>query len=604
MPTNNIVGNLMLNNDNYGYKEEIRHIFDSYAAEGVELANDMSAVIYNPESKLNFVNMVLESLTSSKLFTDANCTSDPFYSNYPDRVEQLINNSMKSIAAESAMIGYAPIVAYNPFFLKKQWIDCIFKDVLMTEIPEKPVIEIGFERRWLKDLEGKEYPLPECLYDDDLVRKLLNASTGLNISEEPIDIDKVKGLYLIDPTYIPGVVAGDVSVELTHNITICKAVVKGSDGTTTYTVPCNIGLDISTHNFVRGNIKYSVVDEDTGEVTETIEDNLIGQIDFRTNKITVMSTTGNTTQICLRGKIANRWNQRSLDTVRRVDKLEKTMPESGPRLNTAVTIEDAADALALQNIDQIADNINIMGATLANLHDGELKLFLVDSGDTQLSAQSIGIPYNDLSNQKMVEVAHFDTMPYEEFNGRITEWMKDAREYFERLIGELKKKLRTQNIMLAAVCNPNLVRFLQDGINWVFTEDTTLSGVKLAYNFGIYTGSSDRVHIITTQRLHENDGIRIIAIPLTQELITFKSYMYSMVIDRNYRNPMHSLVPNIMATHRTLTFEVFPVQGIFYIDGRELNSPQTIKRNPTQITPPAPPSPGGTDTEDGNPTVD
>lgn len=597
MPTNNIVGNLMLNNDNYGYKEEIRQIFDSYAAEGVELANDMSAVIYNPESKLNFIDMVLESLTSSKLFTDSSCTSDPFYSNYPARVEQLINNSMKSIAAESAMIGYAPIVAYNPFFLKKQWIDCIFKDVLMTEIPEKPVIEIGFERRYLKDLEGKEYPLPECLYDDDLVRKLLNASTGLNISEEPINIDKVKGLYLIDPTYIPGVVAGDVSVELTHNITICKAVVKGSDGTTTYTVPCNIGLDISTHNFVRGNIKYSVVDEDTGEVTETIEDNLIGQIDFRTNKITVMSTTGATTQICLRGKIANRWNQRSLDTVRRVDKLEKTMPESGPRLNTAVTIEDAADALALQNIDQIADNINIMGATLANLHDGELKLFLVDSGDTQLSAQSIGIPYNDLSNQKMVEVAHFDTMPYEEFNGRITEWMKDAREYFERLIGELKKKLRTQNIMLAAVCNPNLVRFLQDGINWVFTEDTTLSGVKLAYNFGIYTGSSDRVHIVTTQRLHENDGIRIIAIPLTQELITFKSYMYSMVIDRNYRNPMHSLVPNIMATHRTLTFEVFPVQGIFYIDGRELNSPQTIKRNPTQVTPP---TTGGTDnTEDG-----
>lgn len=576
MKLNNVVGNITESDNDAGYKAEVSEIFNSYAAEGIELTRDFGNVISDPTSRQQFVDTVLESVTTSPVFTNQACTNDPFYGNYNERVGQLVENSMKQIATESAMIGYAPIVAYNPFFLKKQWIDCIFKDVLMTEIPKTPVIEIGYERRWLKDLEGNEYPLPEALYDDNLLRKLMDAATGLNLSEDPIDLATVKNLYLIDPKYIPGVTANDISVELTHNIYICKVYMKGTDGTE-YEVPTNIGIDISTHNFVKGHVHYTVLDTD-GEVSEELEDDLYGMINFRESKITVMGTTGVVTKICLRGKIANRFNQRALTTERRVEKIEKTMPESGPRLDTAITIEDAADALALQNIDLIADNINIMGATLANLEDGEIKLFLADSADAQLKGQQLGLVYNELDNSPMIEVSRFNTLPYEQYAGNVTTWMKDAREYFERLIGALKQKLRTQNLMLVAVCNPNLVRFLQDGINWVFSDDTSVSGVKLSYNFGIYTGSSDRVHIVTTQRLKEDDGIRVIGIPLTQELMTYKHYKYNMVIDRGYRNPMYTLTPNLMATHRTLTFEIFPMQGLMYIDGREMFSPSTLVR--------------------------
>ena len=576
MKLNNVVGNITSADTNLGYKEEVSHIFNAYAAEGVDLINDMYSVISTPQNKEAFIGTVMESMATSPVFTSAACASDPFYGNYAARSEQLLDNTLKSIAQESVMIGYAPIVAYNPFFLKKQWIDCIFKDVLMTEIPKSPLIEIGFERNWVKDLEGNEYALPEALYDDDIVRKLINASTGLNIKEEPIALTATKNLYLIDPTYIPGVTAGDVSVQLTHDLHIFKVIMSDSESKE-HEVPCNICLDVSTSTFVKGHVKYTVLKDD-GTVKEVLEDDLHGAVDFRTNKISVMSVTGKVTKICLRGKIAGRFNQRSLDTVRRVEKIEKTMPESGPRMNTAITIEEAADALALQNIDLIAYNTNIMGATLANLEDGEIKLFLTESGEAQQKAQRMGIVYDELDNSPMFEVARFNTMPYQQYTGRITDWMKDAREYFERLLGRLKTKLRSQNLMLVAVSSPTLVRFLQDGVNWVFSEDTTISGVKLSYNFGIYTGSSDRVHIVTSQRLKDEDGIRIIAIPLTQELITFKHYKYNMVIDRNYRHPMYDLVPNIMATQRTLTFEIFPLQGMMYIDGRELTSPDTLIR--------------------------
>lgn len=576
---NGVIGNITASDTDAGFKSEVKAVLESYNHQGVDLINDLPNIIASPASKEAFIGALTESMSDSPLYNNPVCAKEPFYNNYADRVEQLLDNTLDSIAMESVMTGYAPIVAYNPFFLKKQWIDCIFKDVLMTEIPKTPVVEMGFERRYLKDLEGNEYPLPEALYDDELVKNLMDAATGLNIKEDPIDITKCKDLSLIDPTYIPGVIAGDHTVELTPNIHVCAVVMKDSESNE-HTVPINMTVDISTHNFVNGAIKFDVIDSASGDVKETLTDELVGRVNFKDGKVTVMSTNGTVTKVCFRGKTANRFNQRSLDVVRRVEKIEKVMPESGPRLNSAVTIEDAADALALQQIDVIADNINIMGSTLANFEDAEIKSFLVNSFEAQKKGNEAGIKYNELGNNTMIVEGSFNALPYEGYSITIPEWMKASREYFERIVGALKLKLRSSNVMIVAVANPNIVRFLQDGINWVFSDDTQISGVKLSYNFGIYTSAQDRVHILTSMRMNEDEGIRFVVIPLTQELITFKHFKYNVCIDRNYRHPLFSLVPNIMATQRTLTFEILPVAGQMKIEGRDLFSPETLKREP------------------------
>lgn len=579
----NVVGNVAVSDDSLGFKSEVQGVFESYLTQGVNLIQSLPQIIGDETSKQEFIGAMMESMTSSPLYTNTECTKDVFYRNYQDRAEQLLDNSLHTIATESAMTGYAPIVAYAPFFLKKQWIECIFKDILMTEIPKTPVVQFAFERRYLRDLEGQEYPLPEALYDDELAKKLMDAATGLNIKEDPIDISLCKNLNLIDPTYIPGVLAGDHTVELTPNITIFKVVLKDSNNQT-HEFPMNAVCDVTTHQWIKTKVQYDVRDTD-GNVTETLTDELMGKVDFKDGKVTVMSTTGAVTKVCFRGKTANRFNQRSLDVVRRVEQIEKVMPESGPRLNSAVTIEDAADALALQNIDVIADNINVMGSTLANFEDAEIKKYLYDQFEAAKLArdtlQNVGVAYNELDQNDWIAEGGFDAVPYEGYAVNITNWMKDSREYFERLIGALKTKLRSTNVIIIAYSHPNIIRFLQDGINWVFSDDTQISGVKLSYNFGIYTSAQDRVHILTSMRMSEDDGIRFVVIPLTNELITFKHYKYNVVIDRNYRNPLYSLVPNIMATQRTLTWSVFPVQGKMTINGRDMFSPDTLHRAST-----------------------
>ena len=579
MDNTEIIGKIQHSDSDMGFKSEVKGVFESYQAQGINLIQDLPSVIANPSSKQAFIGTATESMSDSVLMTNSAASKDPFYGSYVNCVEQLLDNTLDSIATESIMTGYAPIVAYNPFFLKKQWIDCVFKDVLMTEIPKTPVINIGFERRYAKDSEGNEYPLPEALYDDEITKKLLDEATGLNIKEEPIDINLLKGLSLIDPTYIPGVVTGDHTVELTPGLTVVAATVKDSAGTD-HKVAMNMTVDITTHNFVNGSVSYKVIDDTTGEVTETITDELVGKVDFKKGTVTMMSTSGAVTHVVLRGKTANRFNQRSLSVERRVEHIQKVMPESGPRLNTAVTIEDAADALALQNIDIIADNINVMGATLANFEDAEINMFLKQSFQAQKDGLANFVKYDELKDNIMIAEAEFDALAFDTFAGRLTDWMKDSREWFERTIAALKTKLRSSNVMIVAVAHPNLIRFLQDGINWVFSDDTQISGVKLSYQFGIYTSAQDRVHIVTTMRMNEDDGIRFLVIPLTNELITYKHYKYNVMIDRNYRNPVYQLTPNILATQRTLTFEILPVQGLLKINNRDMHSPSTLKRNP------------------------
>lgn len=575
---NNVVGNNYTADNSAGFKSEVKHVFESYSAHGVNLANDMLGIISSPSDKQEFMANVIESLTDTPLFTNSACASSPFYNNYGARAEQLLENSLDSIATESALIGYAPIVAYNPFFLKKQWIECVFKDVLMTEVPKSPVINLAFEKRYLKTLDGTEYSLPECLYDDTTVKTLMAASTGSPLKEDGIAIASCKGLALINTTYVndSAIVSNDPSVELTPDIHIWKVDLSKVVNSETITASCNVNIktDITTHNFVKGKIHYVKYDTDGTTVKATYDDELVGNVDFENGKLSVFSTSGDVTKIYLRGKVANRWNNRSIDVVRRTEQLQYVMPESGPRMNSSVTIEDASDALVLQNIDVIADNVDMMGRTLANFEDAEIKMFLDDSFDAQANAQSGVFGYD----ANMTVSGTFDALPYDTYARNISDWMKDSREYFERVIAGLKNKLYTSDAVVVAVAHPNVIRFLQDGINWVFTDDTQISGMKISYNFGIYTSAQDRVHVITSYRMKESDGIKFVVIPLTPELITFKHYKYNTVIDRNYRNPMHTLTPNIMCTQRTLTFEVLPVQGKLNITGRDLFSPTTLKR--------------------------
>ena len=105
IPTNNVVGNNYKSDNSLGFKSEVKHAFESYQQRGINLTNAFMSILTSPENREEFIGSVIESLTTSPVFTEKNCANEAFYDNYTERVEQLIDNSMKSVATESAMLG-------------------------------------------------------------------------------------------------------------------------------------------------------------------------------------------------------------------------------------------------------------------------------------------------------------------------------------------------------------------------------------------------------------------------------------------------------------------------------------------------------------------
>lgn len=576
---NSLVGTMSPVSASQAFKDDVSHVIEAYDAMGGSVVDNMSVIARNSRCRRDFVDMVMESVINDPSLSSGVAQDDPFYSTYAERLDQLIDNSLVEMARESVMTGYAPIQSYAPFMLKRQWVSCVWKDVLAADVAKSNIIKLQMEQRWVKDAEGNRYQIPDVYYNKSLMAKLLEDSTGVSLKEDPIEIGQLKNACLIDNAngfFKEELKYADANASqvLTHDYTIFKVIFTDSEGTE-HSVPCDVKVDVSTHVLINGNnLKCTVYNED-GTIKEVLTDSIVGNVDFDTGCVSVFATSGKITKVCQRGKAANRFNWRSLSVERTIKPLTFYMPESGPRLNAAVTIEEAQDAIVLNNTDLYADNTDMMGDVLANLQDIGIKSFVDQSYEVHNALNHGPFGYEE----KFTAEGSFNAVPIQNFAIGIDAWMNQAKEYFERVLEELKYKLKTPDIIMCAVCHPSLVRYLKADVRWIFSDQTDVSGVKLAYKVGVTNSNGDRVHIITSTYMSVDEPIRIIAIPTTTECITFKHIMHSAIIDRGYQNPLEPLVPNVMATQRTLTFEVTPVQGNFTITGRGNGAPTQYAGN-------------------------
>jgi hypothetical protein len=149
------------------------------------------------------------------------------------------------------------------------------------------------------------------------------------------------------------------------------------------------------------------------------------------------------------------------------------------------------------------------------------------------------------------------------------EWRsKQIRYYFERVLSYLKTKLRDERIMFAVSANTMIMEYLtatNDDIKWVLNQGSNVGGVQLDYKFGVTTVNGTRVQFIASQKEEAEKGFRIVVLPLTDTVITYRQYQYSFNIETNYRNPITPNIPNIMCCQRYENVSVLPIQSNFYI---------------------------------------
>lgn len=473
---------------------------------------------------------------------------DPYLAMMPEKLEQLYENSRTNIIEESYGVStMSPIVAYSLPILKKSFLQCNAKDIVMTEVASKPVVKIAFERKFLRDKKGAKYYIPEVFYNDEY-KKVSQLAKGKEINGD-WHTQPMQDLPLL--TLSGGTIEARDEFALDFHISALKMEINGQE----HIEEVDIKPDLGANN----SFVYRVSAEKDGHKVEEI---ISGSVDFYHGTVSISSTGKAIKAVKFGGHLSNQNNVESLDLGRERETKHWHIGE-GERLNSGFTIEKIKDMKAMLNIDVVPEIIADMSTVLTQFEDSTVLSFVKESLERWKDKKQLPWGYSE----GFVETAKFNCVPD---HGMLTQsdWIeKELKFRIDRLVGKLKTKLKTQDIMFTLFAHPNNIELLSPSVNWLFDEATKVGGVQLDYRFGVMTTNRCRIHVVSSLKVDEAEGLRIIAQPTTAEHITFKHYKYSLNIENNYRNAQTPLTPNIMATHRHMTKEVLPVQAQLILEG-------------------------------------
>lgn len=473
---------------------------------------------------------------------------------HKDRLEQLFENTAMEIVAESSIGQLDPIVGTSLPILKKNFLECHSKDIVMTEVPSTPIVKQTFERKFFKDKLGKKYYIPEVFYNEDY-KEVVDAARGKKISSKWYANLPIQDLDIL------GESGGSLQFrdELAYDFVIeaVKIEVPAASGVELKEVT---GLSIAP-DYSTGNGTYRV--KTTGHNDVVVEETIMLQMDFYAGKVTVATAGDKIKEVRFGGHLKNENNTETVELDRERETMTWVIPDD-VKLNTGITVEKIRDQKALFNIDVTADLISDMSQTLTQLEDSRILSFLDESLNKWKGRKNLPFGYD----QGFTEFAAFNAVPPATTIAMQSQYISSELKFnLERQITRLKKKLRSNDIMFVIYGNPENITLIQDQVKWIIQEDTKIGGIQLEYSFGVYMSNKDRIHVVSSMKVDESKGLRIVAFPTSKEIITFKHLKYSLNIENSYRNPFTPLTPNIMATSRYLTTEVLPVQGQMVITG-------------------------------------
>lgn len=515
------------------------------------------------------INTILKNPTYKEVYKEhligdvlTESVDDAYFNTHIQKLEQLFENSAYEILEESAVAQLNPIVGSALPILKKNYLDCVSKDIVLTEVPTKPVIKNSFERKFLKDRAGNKYYIPEIFYDDQY-KQVMSKAKGAALPDVflPDETDKQSGIKFPLHDYdLLGKVGGSIEKRDTLSLNLAIAAVQMQVGSETVEVP----LQGCIPDLGANNTFYQQVTA-TNSSEETATDYVMGRVDFYTGKVSVSSTNGKIKAVKFSGNLSNENNNNTLELDRERE-VKTWQIGDGEKLNSGLTTEKIKDMKALLDIDVAAETISDMSDVLTQAEDGNILGFVRDSYEVWKTKKQLPFGYKD----GFTEEAKFSCVPPTQISIPGSQWLNTELKFaISRFIDKLKVKLKEPDIMFVIAGHPNNITLIDDSVNWVIDNNTKMGGVQFNYSFGVLTDSKDRVHVVSSLKVPESEGLMVIAYPLTNKVITFKHYKYSMSIENGYRNPFTPLTPNIMATSRYLTTELLPVQGRFILTDTE-----------------------------------
>lgn len=550
----NVVGSFITDKQ-LDFKNGVKALFEGFkGAYSIDAIDNLVGVLKVDSLKEDYKQRLIGDVLESSF-------DDPYYAMLPQKLEQLFENTSLEIVRESSVAQLAPIVGISLPILKKNFLECHSKDIVMTEVPAKPIVKISFERKFLKDKDGQKYYIPDIFYND-AYKSVVDLTKGTPIDDSWYP--KTGTLPMQDLpilTLSGGSMAARDSLAYDFCITSIKIEVPDKDGVATIKTleGYEIQPDMASNNSFYCRIKT------VGDNGTPVEDILLGSADLYNGTVSIGTTAGKIKQVKFGGHLSNENNMNTVELDRERTNKEWKIPD-GQRINTGLTIEKIRDYRALFDLDITTEIIADMSTVLTQFEDSSTLNFLDDSLNKWRGKKDLPFGYSD----GFVESATFSCTPPSNIMVTPSSWIgSELKYYLNRHIDQLKTKLRTSDIMFVVYGHPNNITLIQDDVKWVIDEDTKVGGIQLDYAFGVMTTNKNRIHVVSSLKVPATSGLRVVAYPLSKEIITFKHYKYSLNIENIYRNPFTPLTPNVMGTSRYLNTEVLPVQGEFLLTNNQ-----------------------------------
>ncbi len=556
------VGNFVMEGDR-DFRDNLAAVLEGYKQKyQVDPVFKMADIVSNDILFESYKEELFSDVLDGTMESSFNHVDDGsgYFSLHADKLEQLVNNTREELVSEATAIGQlAPIVSLTLPILKKEYLEMNFKEVLQTVVADKPVINIAYERKFLKDVQGNKYYIPDIFYDKSY-RDITSKSVGKPVSSKWYPETGDMPIQDLDMLVESG---GSLERrdQLSYDFRIdkIKVEVAGNSGTEVVEVPVDVKPDMATQAF-----SYTIEVSDTKETDpQKHKCSVYGSFDPYSGKVSVAGI--GIKAVHFAGHLSNSNNTEIVELDRERKNMQYTIAEK-ERFNTGITIERIRDEKALANIDTTVELVADMTEVCAQTKDSNIQAFLEDSFQAVLAAKDFAPMGYNIQFAKSIS---FDMQKSSDYMIPESEWRSpQLRMYFGRVIGIMKQQLRQTALMFVVCGNPYVIeRFFEtdDRCHWVIDNNTKIGGVKFDYKFGVTIMDGCRVHIIASMKEDIEKGLRIVAYPLSETFLTYRQYDYSFNIENNYRNPLTPNIPNCMAVQRYENIEFLPLQWEFYI---------------------------------------
>ena len=485
---------------------------------------------------------------AEELYTDAQAfgkyidkLTEGFNAEDAENLRSLLENNRMQVLAEASLAGIPPITALNAPTIVKMWAKSGLKNVIPTQVVDKPVFSVLSNHPYMIK-NGVKYELPFNRHDA-FDQGQLKEQFVLEITP-----GSSKALTKLDFVTVTG-----------NDNAVIKCGPKDHEETVTATSP--IGkrlatneidyLEILTIDEKAVNQKMSLerrfyIDGETPVFGQLIQEQAYGT-SVQTRKL-VLAGLEVGKKITLRVGLSQATHERSTEISFEVKKRDFEIP-TGEHFEVNLPIEFINDMYALYQIDSAATATETMSNVINQALEQEIHEFLSDA----------------CNRKEATYKKKFNVYPSANYAIQPKDWLEEMKRTIDWLANKLKSDSYFYQGYFVIYGNPVDVALLPN-VSWTFNSASdNINGINANYSIGAMSGANK--YVIVSSDLVKMGALYMIMVPTVEDYQTFKYYPYTFNVVNNYLNAQgKKTMPNLMMTKRHTYAEFMNLSALITIE--------------------------------------